>query len=287
MGEALVLLNFTQSMLSFFYWGAAALFLYLAIKKARTMTRKIVYAAVLIVAFGYWPTATVIAQQDAKRYREAAWAHFRERCKNAGEKIYRTVDDVEALFLLKPRKRPSEADLRDQYWMGDPYAFVLNPEVEVSRYLHYLNQNNIPTKRQTNQPGYRFVETPNATGSGLLRFELLDSKEGLSTTRSDIRRSAYGVSWDDISTKEDRGYWIAGSRLQVIDLSTKEVLAERIGYLFDHEFGSTTGSRAPWLHARLYAGSKAACPPIQRNAAMDRLFVEKVLKPKRGIAHGQ
>ena len=43
----------------------------------------------------------------------------------------------------------------------------------------------------------------------------------------------YGITYNDISTPEDRAVWIAGSSLKVIDLETKEVIAERIGYLFD------------------------------------------------------
>lgn len=43
----------------------------------------------------------------------------------------------------------------------------------------------------------------------------------------------YAVTYDDISTREERDYWIAGSSLKVIDLKTNEVMAERIGYMMD------------------------------------------------------
>lgn len=49
----------------------------------------------------------------------------------------------------------------------------------------------------------------------------------------------YGVTYDDISTREDREYWIAGSSLRVIDLLTNEVMAERIGYMMDPGQGAT------------------------------------------------
>jgi hypothetical protein len=63
----------------------------------------------------------------------------------------------------------------------------------------------------------------------------------------------YGVTYDDISTREEREYWIAGSSLKVIDLQTNEVMAERIGYMMDRGQGDTGGggrlgySRAPCL----------------------------------------
>ena len=90
----------------------------------------------------------------------------------------------------------------------------------------------------------------------------------------------YGVTYDDLSTREDRDYWIAGSSLRVIDLETHEVMAERIGYMMDRGQGSTGGGRAPWLHA-----TRHACPAFpgsrgsQSYQTLD--FVEKVLILKK------
>ena len=98
----------------------------------------------------------------------------------------------------------------------------------------------------------------------------------------------YGVTYDDISTREERDYWIAGSWLKVIDLKTNEVVAERIGYMMDRGQGNTSGGRAPWLLA-----ADNACPSFFRNPnlppnghgsrAQSRQaqdFVEKTLKPR-------
>ena len=97
----------------------------------------------------------------------------------------------------------------------------------------------------------------------------------------------YGITYDDISTHEEREYWIAGSSLKVIDLKTNEVMAERIGYMMDPGQGDNGGGRSPWLHA-----ADHACPDFHRfpdpvvvvpgasaqiRQAQD--FVEKVLKP--------
>ena len=59
----------------------------------------------------------------------------------------------------------------------------------------------------------------------------------------------YGVTYDDISTRAEREYWIAGSSLRIIDLQTNEVIAERIGYMMDRGQGSTAAFRRPWLFA--------------------------------------
>ena len=99
----------------------------------------------------------------------------------------------------------------------------------------------------------------------------------------------YGVTYDDLSTREERDYWITGSSLRVIDLHTNEVMAERIGYMMDRGQGSTGGGRSPWLFA-----ADNACPTFQRNpnrplrpghgasaqSHQTEDFVETVLKPR-------
>lgn len=96
------------------------------------------------------------------------------------------------------------------------------------------------------------------------------------------------MTWDDISTREEREYWIAGSSLKVIDLQTNQVIAERIGYMVDWAQGSRAGERSPWLFA-----ADTACPSFFSNPSkpnfdhastaqlgQTRRFVFRVLKPK-------
>lgn len=83
----------------------------------------------------------------------------------------------------------------------------------------------------------------------------------------------YGVTFDDISTKEERDHWIAGSSLRIIDTNTNEVIAERIGYMVDFAQGATPGGRQPWTFAKKNVGW--SCPAFQEYGA--RRFVEKVL----------
>jgi hypothetical protein len=89
----------------------------------------------------------------------------------------------------------------------------------------------------------------------------------------------FGVTYDDISTREEREYWIAGSSLRLIDLHTNEVIAERVGYMVDWAQGSQMGGRSPWLLA-----ARQACPnfPGSRSAAQvgqTTRFVLEVLRP--------
>lgn len=253
------------------------------------MLRKATASIAVLFAFGALPVVYAKEElggnslQDFAKYREAAWAHFQKRCKgNAKEAVYRMITNVEGVFLLKPREEPSEANLRDQYWMGDPYGLILYPPAEILRYLSDLNENDISTTRRTSRRGFSYVETPNSGGSDFLVHRLSSRRDKIVTEVSGVRMSRYAVIREDISTKDDRYYWVAGGRLAVTDLSSGEVLGERIGYVLEAGFGSTSGARRPWLFAQDFA-----CPPIRRNVASDRLFIQKVLKPTIGDVDGK
>ena len=248
--------------------------------------------------------ATGMAQNGPSREVQAARlakaeAMFQERCKTAGEKIHRTVPNVVGLFLMT--LRPSDINYGDQYRMDDPYgrdlggdgyietfvrgSFQANnsvgtgaPSPDVPAYLGYLYVEAIDPK---DGKRYRYtgrIEEPwqynKSYLQGYKRFVLDKAAAKGKSPR-------YGVTYDDISTREERDYWIAGSSLKVIDLKTNEVIAERIGYMMDRGQGNTSGGRAPWLLA-----PDNACPmfaPRHGATAQRRQtqkFVEKVLNPK-------
>jgi hypothetical protein len=75
--------------------------------------------------------------------------------------------------------------------------------------------------------------------------------------------------------------------LKVVDLQTKEVIAERIGYMMDVGQGNTSGGRSPWLFAadhacptfHRYPNPVARVPGFSVQTYQAEDFVEKVLKP--------
>ena len=265
------------------YVAVAGGLIYAAVRKPGSLRGKVSAAVVVVLAFSVLPVINAkeaverkLAQAESAKYREAAWAHFRKRCKeNAGEKISKVIEDVKGIYLQRPREKPKVSDLRDQYWMGDPYGLVTYPPAEISRYLNYLDDKGIPTKKRTARQGFKYVITRRLVGQ-YLEYRLDVTNEDLITRNLEIQPSRYSVTWSDISTDEDRKYWVAGGQLRIVDLATTEVLGERIGYVIESGFGSTAGGRVPWLIAR-----RNACPPIERNVAKDRLFVERVLRPMR------
>jgi hypothetical protein len=269
---------------------------------------------VLILSFLSACRSAPHAAQPSERQAKAA-AMWRERCKTAGEKIYRTVDNVEGIYLMKIR---TTTNFDDQFKFDDPYGHDSTGDMYLLNFLRgFHHQHNFPPV-PGNPPrlGYSYVEAQDPKDGQRYRYiggikairkkditapgvqlELqrnpnydlniyefvLDKVPALGST------PRYGVTYDDISTREEREYWIAGSSLKVIDLQNNEVIAERIGYMVDGAQGSKGGGRSPWLLA-----ADNACPDFNR----DRLrrvpgpgssaqvgqtldFVEKVLKPSK------
>ena len=189
--------------------------------------------------------------------------------------------------------------------MDDPYGRDLGGEgyiQSLTRGSCYANNKGIPIAGAPPLPkGYSYVEAIEPRDGKQYRYTgridqpwLRDKRYGewvrefvLDKIPAPEPAPRYGVTYDDISTCEEREYWIAGSSLKVIDLQTNEVIAARIGYMMDRAQGRTTAGRSPWLFA-----ADNACPSFQRNplrppghgaatqARQTQYFVEKTLKPK-------
>jgi hypothetical protein len=230
-----------------------------------------------------------------------AIAMWQERCKTAGEKIHKTVDGVEGIFLMKIRL--DDINFGDQFKLDDPYGHDSSGDMYLLNFLQgaYHQRGYKTTPGYPPRAGYPYVEaldpkdgqryrytgrieepwqTDKSYLKGYLRFVMDKAPASGLAPR-------YGVTYDDISTQEERNYWIAGSSLKVVDLQTNEVIAERIGYMVDRGQGSQGGGRSPWLSA-----ADNACPDFNRNrvrrvpgpgfsaqAGQTIDFVEKALKP--------
>ncbi|MBF9264125.1 hypothetical protein [Paracidovorax cattleyae] len=251
--------------------------------------------------------------RSLKERQRIAGEMFRERCKKAGVFIHRTVEDVEGVFLMK--LRPKGVNDGNQYEMDDPYGSdLMGGDGYILSFLKgYFRAT---TKQGPNRPvdapldpvGYTYVEAVDPVDgvkyrfTGSIRatrkmkvdapnvqlelrrnpnFDINIYEYVLERVPSNAPRPRYGVTYEDISTREERDYWIAGSSLKVIDLKTNEVIAERVGYMVDWAQGVTVGGRSPWLLA-----ADNACPEFSaRHGATSQMFqtvrfVNKALKPK-------
>ena len=255
-------------------------------------------AAVLVVvglfaAFpGRWAWEVKQKQDVAQARYEKAEAKFQERCKKSGVFIHRTAENVEGIFLLK--LRPDGLNYGNQYRMDDPYGSDFLGEGYIEFFLRERDESGLFNITQAG--GYGYADAIDPKDGQRYRYTgridqpwLHDKRYGewvrnfvLDKVPTSDPAPRYGVTYDDISTREDRDYWIAGSSLRVIDLQTNEVMAERIGYMMDRGQGSDPGGRSPWQSATYHA-----CPPFPgRYKSLGQLrqtrnFVEDVLHIKQ------
>ena len=263
------------------YYGAAALLIYKAARWKKPLWQKAAALAVVGITFGYLPVSGYLEQRERRAYAKAAWDRFNKYCaEKAGEKIYRRVTDVESVLVMRPRPDASETQFTDQQWRGDPYGFGLSDAAEIGSLLR-------PDRASANTPllmGYTFAEVSIVDGSGLrqtkqYRVVKRDASDAayndLQTEVVNNQRSKFGFTWEDISTDEDRRFWIAGGVLRVVDLTTNEIIAERVGYLIDPLFGNRSSGRVPWL-----AAVSRSCPSrMQGELRITRRFLTQVLQP--------
>jgi len=284
------------------YIGVAVLAIALAVILAKGGKTKIVSALVLVGLFSVWPVLrlhTTKRQLDDHAARlKLATERFEARCKSAGEKIVRTVDNVDGILLLKVRpKRPATADT-DPMWAGAALPQESTDDEYIQSFLLYEwrgkgfeHQRGNLNAGPTEHPGYRFVDVEDPDNNRRYRytvdFEALSDAGGIAAARRfKLKRSEtnapvprYAVTYKDIVDPEDRKYWIAGVSIQVIDLEKKEVLAEQTGFLMDPGQGNTSGSRDPWGWAASYG---PRCPSRLGGGSHTRFFVDQILKPRQG-----
>ena len=240
-------------------------------------------------------TQSALAREDARARLAKAEAMFAERCKTAGEKIYRTAENVEGIFLMKIR--PKEINYGDQFKMDDPYGRDVGGDGYLMNFLLGRDPRGSIVEKGQVRNGYTYVEAVDQKDGKRYRYtgrmdqpSLRDKRYGewvrefvLDKVPAPGLTPRYGVTYDDISTREEREHWIAGSSLRVVDLSTNEVMAERIGYMMDRGQGNTSAGRSPWLLAAAHACPAFPTTPGGQPFKMDqtRDFVEKVLVIKK------
>ncbi|MCL2022031.1 MAG: hypothetical protein FWG81_08075 [Betaproteobacteria bacterium] len=231
------------------------------------------------------------ALAEHSAYREEAWVYFHKKCsEDSGYFIYKTVTEPqESVYMMKPRRAATSKEMKDQFWMGDPYAGAHT--YDMPELSGFLGDKVIKAADDNELPLFSFVETHDLDDPDRLwRYYPTDDQNPSDTcprSRKWYRceptesiQSRYGFTWDDLSTREDRHYWVARSRLQIIDLQTQEVIAERIGYVFEHGLGHTWGT-IPWrdIYRPNHDNSKNwknnFCPP--RKPTSDTSWIWSVL----------
>lgn len=207
--------------------------------------------------------------------------YFEHLCKaEAGEFIYKTVENVEGLYMMRPRKEATDDELSHLYALEDPYGHTTDES--------YLVQD---TYVQPATGKYQFLEVPLSGSSGEAeryrryfrdenahpgrKYQTAINEQGVfvpyvvaEATVSEIK-SRYGYTWRGINRPHERTLGIAGGELIVLDLKTNEVLAVRRGYM---RTGLVRNNMTGvwWL-------TGPSCPNRGTNHTFK--FIQKVLKP--------
>jgi hypothetical protein len=109
------------------YWMLVLAALAVALWKPKHWIVKLLSASavigIMVVPIALDVMAKREQQAKTKAQLDAAMARYTIRCKSAGEKIARTVDNVEGVFLMKLRPVDNPGDpVPRQFRMNDPYG---------------------------------------------------------------------------------------------------------------------------------------------------------------------
>ncbi len=205
--------------------------------------------------------------------------YFNHLCQTeAGEFIFKTVENVEGIYMMRPRKEASDYELEHLYALEDPYGFVSEGKAKNAR--NYLARSGL----------YRFVETPASADNPYpyQRYtpEYTGKKKVLVEESVQTLQSHFGYIWRGIERPHDRELGIAGGELVVLDLKTNTAVAVRRGYIRSGGLQNLTGIW--WLSGRM-------CPKgtLGRTDFYTFDFLQKVLKPsgaamsEKGDGHAQ
>ncbi len=182
--------------------------------------------------------------------------YFDHLCKTeAGEFIFKTADNVEGIFQMRPRRFMYESEeWQHLYAIEDPYGY-------------WAGENDNPGRQFVGPTMYSFLEalpvmhrkewgwSPDIYDKSLGAPPPADSKiarlygyngQSLKTQKLEYDtkpKASYGFTWRGIKRPNDREMGIAGGELIVIDLQTNEVMGVRRGYVIWN--GGWTGRVCP------------------------------------------
>ena len=151
--------------------------------------------------------------------------YFDHLCKTeAGEFIYKTVENVEGIFMMRPRREATDWELEHLYVLEDPYGYVTEGSAETGREL------------LVRLGAYVFLEerSPDLTKKAAYRRYTAEySSDKKTLVREDVAvlGSRYGYVWRGITRPHARELGIAGGELIVFDTQSHEVVAVRRGFI--------------------------------------------------------
>jgi hypothetical protein len=191
--------------------------------------------------------------------------YFDHLCKTeAGEFIFKTVENVDGLYMMRPRKEATDDELSHLYALEDPYG-------------HENWEATHPEKIFVRPKRYVFFEAPvNGVDGEYVRYSGFDDRDpkSMKEEKAHTLRSRFGYTWRGVTRSHDRELGIAGGELIVFDLQTKEVLAVRRAYIRSGDVrNNLTGIW--WMGGHV-------CPVNSTRLFRTYEFIAQVIKPGHG-----
>ena len=205
--------------------------------------------------------------------------YFEHLCKTeAGEFIFKTVENVEGIYMMRPRKKATDYEMEHLYGLEAPYVEVHGEydspeEYFVQPHMGKYQFLEMPLAKSQDTSRYRRYYRGDNAHSGQQYQTAINGKAVfvpyiVAEAQTDTLKSEYGVTWRGITRPHDRELGIAGSELIVLNFETNEILAVRRGYKRTGGVRNLTG--VWWL-----AGQ--TCPKLSERP--DHWFIKDVLKP--------
>ena len=280
----ITLRDITQ-LIAMLYWGTmlvCALGAIFAFSKSRRKLLEkypwLLPAPGLVVAalFFLFPKALVWQEERENAEKVAEWrkrydpakARFDQLCQNAGEKIYRTADNVDGILLLKVRGDDEKYQSnrynprKDQMWEDAAVESESKREEYVASFLPYFSHVH-----------YDYVDVLQKDGS-IIRYSgnwhIYDKPFNQETNPAHPAR--YAVTYENDVSWENRKHWIAGTTIKIIDTKTNELMAEKTMYVFVPALGYSKFEQNPnpW-------GRGDRCPEEDSYQLQAVSFARKVL----------
>lgn len=214
--------------------------------------------------------------------------YFDHLCRTAaGEFIFKTIEGVDGLVMLRPRPEITDEFLMDRHALEDPYGAVVG----------FTGKAEIYFVQPASGARYEFLEVltpgsdPAANRGRFIRYYRDPSEANLRRRQQtyvngelrevpytvvdsvvEERKARFGYTWRGIVSRKQRALGIAGGELIVLDMRTGEVLAVRRGYIRSGDVRNTP-SRIWWLGGHL-------CSNVPNTS--EHQFIKQVLRPHGG-----
>ncbi|MGH7232421.1 MAG: hypothetical protein ACREJU_13845 [Nitrospiraceae bacterium] len=168
--------------------------------------------------------------------------YFDHLCRTeAGEFIFRTVENVEGIYQMRPREEVRDEAHRHLFAMEDLYGYsrieTSDPEnqyVAPRKYQYFeTSRTDRPEPdwaKRYKHPSYFSKPDSAAKYARLFGYNGRDPKTMIKEYAT-IRRSRYGYTWRGITNPVARELGIVGGELIILELQTNEVLAVRRGFM--------------------------------------------------------